>query len=202
METIETRDYTSAYKLPNTMKQRRSFIRNLIDGYKFVLLMGFSGTGKTTFLESCEPPQPNWTQSKWNRDPIMDQLFPNGKRIEKFHNYAQQFEKNVIPKLLDQERRQVVVENWARFPKSRAHFYHLADTYPTALFVFDGPDERIIERCKKSGKFDKEGKDLEMWLQQKLDAITWPTFDEGWDDIVYISTFGEAGVEYFKERLV
>lgn len=202
MESIEPREFSGAYSLPNKEKKRRLFIKNLLEDYKLVLLMGFSGTGKTTFLKSCTPPKPKWTQTKWNRDPIMNQLFPDGNRIDKFHNYIQTFEKNIIPKLLDRDYRQVVIENWGRFPKSRGHFYHLAEDYPTACFVFDGPDDRIIQRCKDGNKFDKSGKDLELWLQNKINAIEWPTFDEGWDDIIYINTFGQAGNEYLKERLV
>lgn len=201
METIEPREFSEAYNFPRQEDKREAFVTNLIQPFKLVLLMGLSSTGKSTFLSYCKP-KSNWTLSVWNRDVVLDQLFPSGNRIEKFYNYVDKFEKKALPEILEQNYRQLIVEGWMRMESRRTRYLSYAPSQKTACVVFDGPPELIAQRCVESGEFPQDDFDLKEMIKEKHETIQWPTFEEGFNKIIYINTFEAEGHKYLQNRLI
>lgn len=203
IKSIEYRDFSHALNLEDGEdKLNHKIAKHILSRHKFVLLMGFSETGKSTFMKYAKP-RKNWNLSTWNRDNIMRPLFPDGNRIEKFYNYVDRFEDKALFEILQQPYRQLIVEGWNRMESRRRRYLGLAQQAgaEAACVVFDGPVERIIERCKESDKFGISGFELETFVKEKLESTKWPTFDEGWDKIYYLNTFGEEGAKYLSSIL-
>lgn len=202
MEQIETRDFTHAFNMPVSDEKREAFVRSICVPYKLIMVSGFSGTGKSTFLRYLKPDK-NMTLSLWSRDIVMDSLFPDRNRIDKFYNYLSGLENKIIPELLDQLYRQVAVEGWYRTKRERGRYVTWAQAAKakSAILVFDGPVDRIIQRCARSQRFMLKGRDLEFFIEQKMQTHVWPTHDEGFNDIIYINTFGKEGEEWLADRL-
>lgn len=203
LETIDQRENTKAFTLPDGPEAQKAMTRRLLSPYKFVMLMGLSGTGKSTFLESYEA-RPHWTLTKWNRDTIMDMLFTDGTRVEKYYNYLDQYEEKQFTELFHRENHQIVVEGWNRMASRRRKYlsYMPEGSGRSAIFVFDGPIDRIIKRNQVSGRLNLGQDEVPLFLKDKHTSTKWPTFDEGWTHIFYINTFGSQGVEYLRERLL
>jgi predicted kinase len=203
IETIDQRENTKAFTAPNNEEAQERMAQRLLAPYKFVMFMGLSGTGKSTFLEAYEP-RPNWTLTKWNRDTIMDMIFTDGTRVDKYYNYLDQYEKKQFSELFHREHHQIVVEGWNRMPSRRKKYlsYMPKGGGRSAIFVFDGPTDRIIKRNQVSGRLNLGQDEIPLFLKDKHASTVWPTFDEGWTHIFYINTFGCQGAEYLRERLL
>lgn len=200
---METREATRAFTLPDHPEKKKEFVNMIMKPYRLVLLMGLSSTGKSSFLNAYEG-RPGWSLTRWNRDNIIDMFFDDGTRVEKFYNYVDELEGKLFPKLFVRECHQVAVEGWNRLPNSRSRYmnYMPQRMGRKAVFVFDGPIEEIIKRNQLRGSLDLSDEELPLFLQEQHEGIVWPTFDEGWNDIFYINTFGGRGATYLKERVL
>jgi hypothetical protein len=206
-ELIEPRDFTHAYSAPSLDDPRReSFIQNLLAPYKMIIAIGLSCTGKSTLINEYKG-KPNHTLTRWNRDTVIGMLDSHGRRSGELYGSLDKFEDSVFPRLLEDNYHQAIIETWGRFPRSRARYsnYVVPMTGKVACLVFDGPIDLIIERniaAKNDEKYNRTPEDLEMYLRQAYDDFRWPKHNEGFDDIIYINTFEEAGEEYLKLRLI
>jgi adenylate kinase len=206
MQPIETREHSRAFDLPSTPEKIPQFISSILQGYKLVLVMGISGTGKTSLLKNYKG-LPSWTHTLWNRDTIFDMMWNDGTRDESFYKKIDKFEADIFPELVMKPYHQVIVETWARFPSSRSRYLSFCPKGlgRTQIIVMDGPLNLIVDRnirAKNHEKFNKSELDLKLFLQEKYRGIYWPTFKEGWNTITYINTFGEEGRKYLQARLV
>lgn len=203
IETFEQRENSKAFTLSDDLNTRRAQAEKLCAPFEFILLMGLSGTGKTSFLDACRP-KPNWSMTKWQRDRIVDMFFTDERRVEKYYNYVDSFEADILPELHSRENHQVIVEGWNRMPGKRRRYlnYLPKGAGRSAVFVFDGPTDRIIRRNEVSGRLNLGKEELPIFLKDKHTSTVWPTFDEGWSHIIYINTFGGRGEEYMREHLL
>lgn len=201
-QEIEMRDATSAYNLPDDPKNQRILANNIIAPYRFVMLMGLSSCGKSTFLNAYTG-RKGWSLTKWNRDNIFDMVFQDGTRVDKYYGYVTELESKLFPELYIRERHQIVVEGWNRKLQGRKRYlnYITKGMGRTAVIVFDGPIEKIVNRNLASGHVNLSGQELPIFLKDQHRGIQWPKFEEGWDSIYYINSFGAPGTTYLKDRL-
>lgn len=204
-QSIELRQFTDALNFPEDENKRSRFVETIISPFKFVLVMGLSGTGKSTFLSHYRGKK-NWTHTLWNRDTIFDMMWNDGTRVDNFYGKIDKFEADILPELFVQPYHHVIVESWARMQSVRKRYmsYFPKGIGQSAILVFDGPPELIIKRNLEKGndvKFNKSPEDLKLFLKLKHETTQWPTFQEGYDRIYYINTFGKAGEEYLLQRL-
>lgn len=200
---IEQRENTGAYTLPTKVEDRQIFINQLLQPFRFVMLMGLSCTGKSSFLDAYEG-RDGWSLTRWNRDTILDMVFQDGVRVDKHYQYLNRFESDLFPDLFVRERHQVIVEGWNRLPSTRMRYLNM---FPQpmgacAILVFDGPISEIIHRNKVANKLNLSETELPIYLEEKHSTIVWPKFEEGWDGIYYINTFEGMGARYLQERLL
>jgi adenylate kinase len=206
LQFIESRQHTRAFDLPEEPEKIPLFVNNLFQDFKLILIMGISGTGKSTLLSHYKG-LPSWTYTLWNRDTIFKMLWNDGSRDESFYKKIDKFESDVFPELILRPYHQVIVESWARLPNVRARYltYLPKGMGRSQIVVMDGPVDKIVERniqVKNHEKFLKDEVDLKFFLEEKYHTTHWPKFSEGWDVITYINTFGEVGREHLLARLV
>jgi predicted kinase len=203
LETIEQRENTKAFNLADDPKKLEVQVKRLLQPYRFVLLMGLSGTGKSTFMDAYKG-RKNWSLTKWKRDTIMDMLFTDGTRVEKYYNYLDQYEKKQFTELFHREHHQIVIEGWNRMRGRRTKYlsYMPSGSGRSAVFVFDGPTKAIINRNLVNDRLNLGQEEIPIFLKNKHSSTVWPTFDEGWNHIFYINTFGSRGEGYLRERLL
>jgi len=201
-EEAELRECSELYNMPEEPANKTILANHLMAPYRFVMIMGLSSTGKSTFLDAYTG-RKGWGLTKWNRDNVMDMVFQDGTRVDKFYGYLAEFEGRLFDKLFVRERHQVVVEGWNTLPRLRRRYLnYMPETIGrSAIFVFDGPVEEIIKRNVASNKINLSRQELPLFLKNRYNSIVWPTFSEGWNDIYYINTFGARGTTYLKDKL-
>lgn len=203
-ESIEPRYYSGFFQLPKKPKHRQVFVNTLLKPYKFVVLMGMPGTGKTTFAKSYNPPHEE-TLTIWNREPIFRMIFTGGERDEKYNSYLQTMEADLIGDLLKRDDHKVIIDGWNRMPSGRKVYRSLfpENLGKTLCVVFDGPTGEILRRVDNMEKYSMmDATDRQMFVEDKHSTMVFPKPKEGWHDIFYINTFDDKGVEYLKPRLV
>ena len=201
-EPIPHYEYTKAITIPDDPKIRKTLVDKLLAPYKFSMLMGLSCCGKSTFLDSYTG-RVNWSLTKWNRDNVFNMVFQDGTRVEKFYGYMNEFEGRLFPELFNRDTHQVVVEGWNLVPSGRTRYmnYFTKSLGRSAIFVFDGPVEEIVKRNQEAKRLYIPENEVEIFIRNKYNGTVWPTFDEGWDDIYYINTFGGRGTRYLQKKL-
>jgi len=70
---------------------------------------------------------------------------------------------------------------------------------PSCILVFDGPIRKIEERGME-GYENMLSAEWEDYLEHMRNTFDWPKFSEGWDDIIYVNTFGEDGIKWFSTQ--
>lgn len=199
---IEPRYFTMKLNFPRVKQDRQRFVNGLLGQHKMVVLMGMPGTGKSTLLSYYDG-KPDWTLTKWDREPIFEMIFAGGERDEKYNSYVQTMEKKLFTDLLKKDYHQTVIDGWHRLPNSRTWLPAVNPYQGVALVVLDGPTEKIVERCSKMKKYKHMTRDdLTLWVEQLHETMVWPTFDEGFHSVFYVNTFGKEGAEYLNYRLI
>lgn len=198
----ESHPCNRAYQMPTEGPDLEKFASNLCEPFRFILLMGLSCTGKSSFMDAYDG-RDGWTMTQWNRDNIWDMWFTDGTRVDKMYNDIDNFEDQFLPRLFDRQQHQVIVEGWNRMPNKRSRYLNL---FPeamgrTACIVFDGPTDLILERNLDAQKLNMPDYEIEERIPDLHQNTVWPTFDEGWNRIYYVTTFGRKGVKYLKERV-
>jgi hypothetical protein len=202
-ETFEPREHSKAFNMPDTPAKVKSFASHILKHFRLVVVMGLSCTGKSTLVNAYGG-RPGWTMTKWNRDQIWDMMFPDGRRVDKYYNKIDKFEKDLFPELLAREKHQIITEGWNRLPRSRTLYRQkMGDLVGRkAVVVFDGPIDAIIARNMAAQRLDMPDEEMRVFLKKQHEGIVWPSFDEGWDSILYVNTFGEKGTDYLTKYLV
>jgi hypothetical protein len=205
IQSFESRQFTNAFDFPESEKERKHFVHKILEPFKFVLIMGLSGSGKSTFLTYYQG-RPNWSHTLWNRDTIFDMMWNDGTRLDNFYGKIDKFEADIFPELFDKPYHNVIIEGWNRMRSGRKKYLSmLPQGYNNvAVLVFDGPLDLMMERNIAKGnhlKYGKSEEDLRFFLRDRQDSTQWPVFSEGWSKIYYINTFGQAGAEYLLPRL-
>lgn len=208
-EELESREYDRKFNWPDepigelSLEETRAvFTRNLIQPFRYVFLIGLSCTGKSSFMEAY-PGRRNWTVTKWDRDQIMDMIFDDGRRVDKYHQYCDALEKRLFKDLFERTKHQILIESWMSTKGTRTKYmnYMPSNIGRVCAVVFDGPTDKIVERVKENGVIDKPEKEIGMFIEEKHKAFEWPEHDEGINKIFYINTFGAKGTQYFSEVL-
>ncbi|MBF84818.1 MAG: hypothetical protein CL489_10195 [Acidobacteria bacterium] len=171
------------------------YLNQLLSKYKFILAMGTHASGKTTLMSRYKG-KPNGTLSYWRREPILKMLEFHGQPDPRFFNSIKKFEDDIIPELIDKTFNTVVVESWATVRSTRNHFLKFADNLKTCCLVFDGPTDLIVQRAIKDNKLGYGDREMQVFIEDQQYKTIWPTFEEGWNDIYYVNTFGKAGQDY------
>lgn len=192
------RDGTRAFNapaLPSTLYQ--PFINQLLGQYKLIVMVGLPCTGKTTMTELYE--SSNNSVTKWSRQPIMDMIFSGGEYDEKFHSYIESFETDMIPAIMRIDSHQVIIDGYNRMPSARKKLVSYSQTIATrgkvCAVCFDGPEQSILNRMMFDPRYNMTMDQNEMMqmIERMKTTTVWPKFSEGFDDIYWINTFGEAG---------
>lgn len=208
---VENRDYDSVFNWPSksnvsgkTDKQKREQVEKyrkiicnkLMGASRLVFFIGLSCTGKTTIMNFYNGRE-NWSVTKWDRDNIMDMLFDQ-RYVPKFYGDIKSFEDEVFPKLFERNQHQVLIEGWFRTKQERSRVlnYMPENLGRTCAIVLDGPPDRIAERCIKEGALDKPDSEVKNFIKTRHNNYQWPTYDEGFDMIYYLNTFGKIGEDY------
>lgn len=201
-EIIEPRLCSGAFNLPEDNEKAAGLVSNLLRPYSFAMVMGLSCTGKTALLRLYKP-LPNWTVTRWDRDVIMNMIFPDGFRDDKYYSYINSLESDVLPELSLRDQHQTLVKGWNRTAPGRRRYLSYAKVGKRACIVMDGPTEELVKRAKAKNVFPRmTDAEVELFIEQKHASTVWPNFGEGWTDIFYVNTFGKDGVDYLNERLI
>lgn len=181
---------------------QKKFVNSLIEPFRYVLLIGLSCTGKSTFLSMCEP-RPNWTITTWDRDHLWSMIFQDNRRVDKYYNYMDQFEEKLFTDLFHRDKHQIIVEGWMSTKGKRTRYLsHMPENLGrTAAFIFDGPTDDIIERVKEKQVLNMPDDEVGLFLKNKKEDFEWPSHDEDFHSIYYINTFGTKGAQYFQKIL-
>lgn len=199
---IKPRECTKSFEVGSEIDSSVELSTALLKDYRYVVAVGLPCTGKSRFLNAYEPA--NNTFTVWNREYIFDMLFVRGERDEKLNTHIARLETDLVPDLLLREKHQVFIDGYNRMPSGRSFYMNLDQGLgKTAALVFDGPEELIIERMCTTAKYYtwKSRQELELEIQHMKETTVWPTLSEGFDDIIYVNTFGMRGREYLKPRL-
>jgi len=178
-----------------------SFYFNILHNYKLILLCGLPSTGKTQFIQNYIA-RPNQTFTKWNRENIMSMIFNDGKRIEKMNKSIEVLESDILTEVLSQDFHQVLVDGWYLIPYHRKKILSYMSGGSSLCLVFDGDINDIVSRALSEGKLKIPKEEVEMFISNKADSTTWPSFSEGWNEIIYFCSFdSEESKKYMKNTL-
>lgn len=176
------------------------YLSQLLWKYKFILAVGAHCTGKTQLLgEFIE--EPNWTNTKWSRQPILEMLFSDGVVDPKFFSHIAAFEQSFMPDLTNRTLHRIIVESWGTAPSTRRKWLDLVGNAKTCCLVFDGPTDMIASRALSQNRLNLDKVEMKHFIEEQKLKTTWPTFEEGWNDIIYVNTFGERGIEYLTGKV-
>lgn len=174
----------------------------LLQSYKLIVLVGLPCTGKTTLVNAAEV---EGCLTHWNRQTIFEMLFRGGERDEKYNTDIAEFEGELIPKLIMREHHTVVIDGYNRMPTARRRQLGFVPSGlgRTAAICFDGPPQEIVARMLTDERYSHmSGFEIEEWVKQMHQTTVWPTYDEGFNDIWYVNTFGESGLKMLQQLVV
>jgi hypothetical protein len=180
-----------------------SLVQQLLGRYRLVVTIGLPGTGKTTFLDSYK--SNDGTHSHWNRQTIFQMLFKQNERDEKYNSYIAEFEANLFPSLLGRESHQLLIDGLNRMPSARQK---ILKCMPEGLggavaLCFDGPPQEIVGRMVEEPRYEHLAPfEVQEMVTRMQETIVWPKYSEGFEDIYYVNTFGESGLQMLKELVV
>ena len=203
MKTTSRREFTNVVGLPDDQFDRPMLLRSLFADHKYIIMVGLPCTGKSFVIQDYDHPDKHIT--KWSRQPIFDMLFSNGERDEKFNSNVAKFEGEVIPALIERQYHQVIVDGWNRTKGGRAQLIGLMPQNRGSILcvVCDGPQKTIVKRMMQDPRYAlRTQADIEDWVKHLYESTQWPSFKEGFDQIVYLNTFGTEGVDYLKRHVI
>lgn len=119
-------------------------------------------------------------------------------RDERYNAAIARLESELLPSLCQREHHQVIVDGYNRTRRGRAHYL---SCFPkglgrSAIIVMDGPVESIARRYIGQTKYSAHPDEAVSHLAEMQQATVWPTMSEGWDDIIYLNSFGEEGYRH------
>lgn len=177
--------------------------QQMLSPFKLAVAIGLPGCGKTTFFDSFV--NKDGCHTHWNRQPIFGMLFKGGERDEKYNSHIAEFEANIFPSLLARPAHQLLVDGLNRMPSSRQKILGCLELGmgKTIAVCFDGPPEEIVGRMLQEPRYSAYTPfELEDMVAQYQDTIIWPKYQEGFDEIYYLNTFGESGLKILKELVI
>lgn len=202
MKQIQTIEYTKRYVWPDNEYDQQSMIREIIGPHRLIMLMGLPCTGKTTVMNAFY--DPDITATRWNRQSIFEMILWDGLRDEKYNASIERMEADIFPSLYEREGHKILLDGYYRVQSVRRRTLGLfPDKRVNPLcIVLDGPDEAIIRRMCNDERYAWRGEhDIREWVTHMRESMVYPSFSEGFLEIVYLTTFGEQGINHLKSLL-
>lgn len=172
--------------------------------YKFIMVIGPHCSGKTSVLRHYKT-QPSWTATVWRSEPILDMLYIDKEKFnEKHYNLIQKCEKEIIPDMMHEDLHQVIVEGWYLYPSSRRRMMGLIQNLNvnSLCIIFDGPADMMIDRAKEHNKLVMDDEELEFFVANQCRSFNKPDGKESFNNIMYVNTFGQRGIEHLRNNYV
>lgn len=165
------------------------------------MLCGLPATGKTEFMKNYIP-KPNHTYTLWNRENIMNMISNDNYRIEKFNKAIETLETEIIREMFTIDFHQVVTDGWYLKPYARKKILSFMAGGDSLCLVFDAELQDIIKRAEELKKIKLPQAEIQRFVKDKYDSTIWPSFEEGWTDIIYMCSFDtENSKKYFERTL-
>jgi hypothetical protein len=203
-DSVDSVECTDVYSMPEDDAKYSRFVNHLLKSFKFVMITGLVGTGKSKFIESYQPIERSVTL--WNRDTIWNMIDSSGAREESYWGAIDNLERELFPKIALKHDSQIIIKYMGRTTGGRRKYLNMLPPgigYKACL-VFDGPIDRVIFRNISEHThtdLNMSEEDFEIHIRKQYFEFQWPKFSEGWDAIYYINTFGEDGERYLSRKI-
>lgn len=166
--------------------------------YRGLVACGLPGGGKTEFLDLIMRRRERRTI--WRRGDLFRAMF--GDFIDfSMMPTVYEFEKRAFDKLLTEHDHPVCFEGWLTTSRGRADVRRLFGSWPVALLVFDGPVEILTGRVMRSATPPWPTAEVPFQMEILSKSFQRPTVREGWAEVIYVNTCGEAGEEHLRDLL-
>lgn len=183
-------------------------LHSIFNKSHIVLAMGYSCVGKTSTLSAAIETYETRPVIFWSRESILKMIYANRPVLhDSIHGVIQKAEKEIISYQYSRVTgSRLVLDGWYRMPSGRRAAHSYLGKYntgvPTTCLVFDAPTHLICERMRMDPRYDHMiDAEIELEVKEKLSTTVWPSKKEGWNQIIYINTFGQEGIEYLQNTL-
>jgi hypothetical protein len=184
-------DFSNIAEIPT-----QKALERLLSGFDMVCFGGPMAGGKS-FSLACYDPR-DYRVTRWRRQGIYEMVRDDGHVDDRFHGAINKLEDTIIPELILDVGSKVVIEGYFRYERNRKRALKWAGNHRSAIIIFDGPDEVLLDRAVKT--YNKSREDLEWDLKVFRDTFSHPSFNEGWTSIYYATTCGQSGVDHLTNK--
>ncbi len=193
-ECTEAHDFTGLSKEEITQAVQAHF-----GEHKLYYVMGLAKTGKSTLLDAIQPFDELRTMAKWKRTTLMDMI---GGYYAPYNNPIERLEDHLFKDFMRRDWSVLCYEAFGRRVSDRKRLLDLAGGYPCALIVMDGPPNLLGARLKTAiadgEPWDVLETEADQWMKDQWLSTNWPSFQEGWTSIYYVTTYGQEGKKWLK----